>query len=622
MEKRRKRMVEKIVRELALPILGLGFVLLNAMGAAQAAENVKTGAVTNEDMQRFLPRIVGGAISQQVYPWMVSLQFVFPDGSSGHMCGGSLINSQWVLTAAHCVVDGLTPADLRIIANVNLLNSANAVPRNVQNIQVHEQYSGEPEFVNDIALLQLTEPYDIQTPVGLADENVMTTVTEDSLVRVIGWGTLIEGAVDTPNELYEVDLPMRTNAQCQQSYPGADALIQGDIVCAGLPEGGIDSCQGDSGGPLFISDGAGGFSQVGVVSWGGGCARPGQYGVYTRVASYTDWINGRVNGLLFEGPTFVGYAGINTTVTRVIGIRNNGATPITAQSVTLGGPNAASFSIDASACMAAPIVAGGMCEVSMSATATTPGELTATVTATLDSVISPTISVEIVAVGLPELPIGANTLDTTAAKVFSGDGAVWVSDADAAAQGGSALKSGVIVDNESSVALAVVMGPGTASFSYRVSSEPTYDKLLVLHNGESIVDASGEVPYTKVTVDLVPGENHLTFGYVKDVSDSAGQDAAWIDNLVVTAAGAAPAPTAPSPTTPSPTAGVGGAVDQQLTNDEGDVDDASVIDVGPGSGGALFVSPVSGLLQCLGLVLLVVVRQRQWKRAGKLLIAR
>jgi hypothetical protein len=273
--------------------------------------------------------------------------------------------------------------------------------------------------------------------------------------------------------------------------------------------------------------------------------------------------------------------------------------------VTLGGPNAASFSIDASACMAAPIVAGGMCEVSMSATATTPGELTATVTATLDSVISPTISVEIVAVGLPELPIGANTLDTTAAKVFSGDGAVWVSDADAAAQGGSALKSGVIVDNESSVALAVVMGPGTASFSYRVSSEPTYDKLLVLHNGKSIVDASGEVPYTKVTVDLVPGENHLTFGYVKDVSDSAGQDAAWVDNLVVTAAGA------------PPTAGVGGVVGQQPNN--ADVD-APVIDVGPGLAGALFVSPVSGLLQCLGLVLLVVVRQRQleasWKKAA------
>ncbi|MEJ2680480.1 MAG: trypsin-like serine protease [Gammaproteobacteria bacterium] len=589
MEKRgsKTRMVEKIVRILALSTLG--FVLLNAMGFAQAAENVETGAVANDEgMQRFLPRIVGGAISQQTYPWMISLQRVLADGTSRHSCGGSLINDQWVLTAAHCVADGVSPAGLRVIANVNQLNSANAASLNVKSVHIHEQYSGEPAFVNDIALLELTEPYDIQAPVGLADENVMTTVVENVPLRVIGWGTLTEGAGITPNDLYEVH-----------------TIIQGENICAGLPEGGLDSCQRDSGGPIFISDGAGGFSQGGLVSWGAGCARPGQYGVYTRVASYTNWIDGRVNGLLFEGPTFVGYAGINTTVTRVINIRNNSATPITVQGVTLGGPNAASFSIDASACMAAPIVAGSICEVSMSATATTAGELTATVTANLDSAISPTISVEIVAVGLAELPIGASTLDTTAAKVFSGDGPVWVSDADAAAQGGSALKSGAIIDGGASVASAVVAGPGTASFSYRVSSEATYDKLLVLHNDELIVDASGEVPYTNVTVNLVSGENHLTFGYVKDVSDSAGQDAAWVDNLVVTAAGA------------PPTAGVGGVVGQQPNN--ADVD-APVIDVGPGLAGALFVSPVSGLLQCLGLVLLVVVRQRQleasWKKAA------
>ena len=108
---------------------------------------------------------------------------------------------------------------------------------------------------------------------------------------VSGWGALAsDGGI--PDRLQAVNLPLVSEAECRQAYPGQ---ITGGMICAGLPEGGRDSCQGDSGGPLVVR----GLSErhwqlAGVVSWGAGCAEPGLYGVYARVATYLDWIQATV----------------------------------------------------------------------------------------------------------------------------------------------------------------------------------------------------------------------------------------------------------------------------------------------------------------------------------------
>lgn len=486
------------------------------------------------DMLPFLPRIVGGDISQENYPWMISLQRVVAGGGSRHICGGSFIDNRWVLTAAHCVF-GVAPNNFRIIANTNQLDNPNAAVFNVKAIHVHEDYN-PANLLNDIALVELFQPANVQGLIEVANEGFMNGVVENDIVTVAGWGALEQGSPVLPNDLYEVDVPVRTQPQCLAAYPGAPSIAAGNTICAGIDAGGIDSCQGDSGGPLFQAD-AGGYKQVGIVSWGEGCALPGKYGVYTRVASYEDWINGFVKGLFFEGPPFVGYVGVGTTASRNVFIRNNGNVAVNAQSVTVGGLNAANFDVDATDCIGAPIQPGQVCTLALSATAIVPGALTATVTANLASEITPQITLEVFASALPSLAEGPAALDTQDALVFSGGESLpWAADADPLAEGGQALMSADINDNQLSVATAVIEGPGTVSFSYSVSSEANYDKLLILHNGELIVDASGEIAYTQVTRDLLPGENHLTFGYIKDVTESVGADAAWIDNMVVTLA--------------------------------------------------------------------------------------
>ena len=110
---------------------------------------------------------------------------------------------------------------------------------------------------------------------------------------VSGWGTLQSGANSLPEDLQYVDVPLISNAKCNDQYNGA---ITSNMICAGYDEGGKDSCQGDSGGPLVCTNTAGQALITGVVSWGAGCAWAGKAGVYARVTPYLDWIKANMEG--------------------------------------------------------------------------------------------------------------------------------------------------------------------------------------------------------------------------------------------------------------------------------------------------------------------------------------
>ena len=126
-----------------------------------------------------------------------------------------------------------------------------------------------------------------QATVDLVDA-AESAAQPDDLATIIGWGRLAEGGQASPTALQQVQVPLRTNAECQQGY---STTITANMVCAGLDAGQLDSCQGDSGGPLMVrSSAAGPWQQAGVVSFGIGCARAGIFGVYSRVARYRDWI--------------------------------------------------------------------------------------------------------------------------------------------------------------------------------------------------------------------------------------------------------------------------------------------------------------------------------------------
>uniref|UniRef100_A0A671XJ82 Zgc:100868 n=1 Tax=Sparus aurata TaxID=8175 RepID=A0A671XJ82_SPAAU len=192
-------------------------------------------------------RILGGSqvAPAGAWPWQVSLQ----TGGS-HFCGGSLINNQWVLSAAH-FVDIATPVELSQSLGRQSQEglNPNAVSRTVAQIINHPNYNPST-FDNDISLLRLSSTVEFNNfirPVCLAASDSTFFNGTDSWVT--GWGTIGSGVpLPSPQNLMEVEVPVVGNRQCNCDY--GVGRITDNMICAGLREGGRDSCQGDSGGPM------------------------------------------------------------------------------------------------------------------------------------------------------------------------------------------------------------------------------------------------------------------------------------------------------------------------------------------------------------------------------------
>jgi secreted trypsin-like serine protease len=200
------------------------------------------------------------------------------------LCTGTLISPTYVLTAGHCgSITGAgvsTPAawpapliDVRI-GGVGQ-DDGEQVP--VQNVTVNPNYLLTSGY--DISLIQLQRPA-AEAPTQVAGAGERSTWDPGDLETIVGWGTTSEGG-DTPDTLQEGQVPITTDAYCAGAYDDFDAKT---MVCAGFPQGGVDTCQGDSGGPMFGKTSTGALRVVGATSFGEGCAREGKPGVYARVA--------------------------------------------------------------------------------------------------------------------------------------------------------------------------------------------------------------------------------------------------------------------------------------------------------------------------------------------------
>ncbi len=233
-----------------------------------------------------IQRIVGGVEAiPNSWPWIVSLQL------GDHICGGTLIDTRHVLTAAHCLAAAIG-SQIRVIAGLHERQKTNT--GRTQNILVsrifrHEQYSTVSQS-NDIAILRLSQPVQLNDYVNLIclpgpDPQ------ESAAATVAGWGTTYKGS-PLAASLRQVTVKI-ANTQASAAYP-AYFNVQRQIG-AGLPNiGGKDSCQGDSGGPLMYNNN-GQWYLSGVVSFGNDCGHLNYPGVYTRTSAYLSWIKSKIN---------------------------------------------------------------------------------------------------------------------------------------------------------------------------------------------------------------------------------------------------------------------------------------------------------------------------------------
>lgn len=245
-----------MVRNAALLLIGVITIVATVPAQASPPPHVR--------------EVVGGVVAPPgKFPWMVRL-------SMG--CGGALTAPRVVLTAGHCVDGTGDTTSIKVIAGVVDLKSPKALTAHSVTVIRASGFRDETRG-DDWAVIQLDHALDLPTLplVRAADDN--------GDFVVMGWGQTREDSMKQERRLHYATVPAVPDGKCAAEYQKAGVqLVADEQICAG--KRGIDTCQGDSGGPMVGRDADGRWVQVGIVSWGLGCARDGYPGVYTQISTF------------------------------------------------------------------------------------------------------------------------------------------------------------------------------------------------------------------------------------------------------------------------------------------------------------------------------------------------
>jgi len=257
---------------------------------------VLLGAAGSNPLEHLDGRIVNGEEAREgEFPYQVSIQISYGTRTSNrgyHFCGGTMISSRFVLTAAHCVKNHRTPKHLLVVAGTTDISDRDSPSYKVLRIIRHE-YDDRTK-VGDLALLEISKNLaggsidrkNMASPIGLCSPDVEL---EGRKGIVSGWGHLKSKGSSVPDHLRDVEVDILHQSMCERMLDGYpwDGVSR-SMICAGGED--KDACQGDSGGPLIVRLDNGERCLAGIVSWGIGCATEGVPGVYTNVRSFDDWI--------------------------------------------------------------------------------------------------------------------------------------------------------------------------------------------------------------------------------------------------------------------------------------------------------------------------------------------
>ncbi|KAK3721618.1 hypothetical protein QZH41_008298 [Actinostola sp. cb2023] len=252
------------------------------------------GKISACGVKPFSARVVNGQnAAKHAWPWQISLRV-----NGRHICGGSLIKPDWVITAAHCVARNPSPSGYTVVVGAHYRLGTTPVQRTFRLRQLfkHEGFSMR-HLRNDIALLQLQGSVSTSSKVNtvcLPQKGSQAQISKGCYIT--GWGRTIGGG-SAASTLQQAMLPVASHQACSRVNGQLVAVDQRSMICAGGR--GRGGCQGDSGGPFVCNEG-GKWVLRGAVSWGHSMCRTDHYTVFARISNFVDWINGKMSGKIIS----------------------------------------------------------------------------------------------------------------------------------------------------------------------------------------------------------------------------------------------------------------------------------------------------------------------------------